>query len=1011
MKKIIFVCFVLLTASLNVFAQAKYVDQRGTLTDTSSMLSPYLKKTSIVGTANYVPLFTGTNSLGNSVMYQNLSKIGIGTISPNTKLEISSGTAGSSGLRFTNLTNTTAGTSIFSGILGLNSTGDVGIASLTGSSISGLSNGQVTYGGTTGNLAQSSSFFWDQTNNRLGIGTSIPSTNLHVSSLVATNTVNADAQVLRLSRPTNSGVKWDNIAQFNLGSYSTGGVANTRMDLAMNDGGSTTTSNIMTWQANGYVGISTTTPAYNLDVLGSARIQSVPNTTVATGVLVKHPTTGQISEQLISDIKNTAWYTTGTTTDAGGDKTTAIHRTGSATIDNGYLQAISSSTTNAFTMDPTDVVGPKLKMGTSSNFGTYLEIGAYNNQNNLDTKNRDFALFSTSITSGLQFKNATGRIGIGTTSPSQRLHINGQVEIDTLRSGAATDSLVTSNSDGLLRRLSFSNATKNFAVVSATASGIVNNTAAQELGGVDKKINGVDIGKGGGNFSSNTRVGFSALANNTTGVNSVGIGFQTLFNQTTGSNNVGMGTQALAFLSTGGNNVGIGTYSLKNQTTSSNNTALGYNSGVNITTGGQNVAIGVEALSDNLTSANNVAVGAYSLDLTTGGNNTALGYNSGKNNTSGAGNTILGYRAGENVSTGSNNVLVGSSGGFNITTGSGNISMGNSNLVSGSNNTIIGGTTSSLNIGASNKSNIVALGNGAGSVRVYADSLGLVGINTISPSNRLTVYEPSSAAVLGLYYPAANGPVAQTTTGQINLGTSNSWFTTIRSVIPAAKNQDQQNLEFTTGNASNDNTQVSRMTIQSQTGNVGVNKQTPLNKLVVQGSNNAVSPLGTDQTNATFRIDGPTNHSLDMGTLVGSPFGAYIQSHNKAATTTLPLVLNSAGGNVGIGTTAPGSTLEVNGASTNTTAFNAAAATTIDFSKSNLAYTTASAGAFTITNMKDGGTYTLAVQGATSGTASFTASGFTIKSINNGATTAGKHTLYTFLVMGTNVYYYMATGF
>jgi hypothetical protein len=121
-------------------------------------------------------------------------------------------------------------------------------------------------------------------------------------------------------------------------------------------------------------------------------------------------------------------------------------------------------------------------------------------------------------------------------------------------------------------------------------------------------------------------------------------------------------------------------------------------------------------------------------------------------------------------------------------------------------------------------------------------------------------------------------------------------------------------------------------------------------------------------------------------------------------------------GNVGIGTTAPVSKLEVNGASTNTTAFNAAAATSIDFTKSNLAYTTANAGAFTLTGMKDGGTYTLAVQGATAGTASFTgsnpaATAFTFKSINNGATTASKHTLYTFLVMGTNVYFYMATGF
>jgi hypothetical protein len=115
-------------------------------------------------------------------------------------------------------------------------------------------------------------------------------------------------------------------------------------------------------------------------------------------------------------------------------------------------------------------------------------------------------------------------------------------------------------------------------------------------------------------------------------------------------------------------------------------------------------------------------------------------------------------------------------------------------------------------------------------------------------------------------------------------------------------------------------------------------------------------------------------------------------------------------GNLGVGTTTPVSRLEVNGASTNTTAFNAAAGTSIDFTRSNLAYTTASAGAFTLTGIKDGGTYTLSVQGATAGTASFTATGFTFRNVNNGITTASRHTLYTFIVMGTNVYFYMVTG-
>ena len=94
---------------------------------------------------------------------------------------------------------------------------------------------------------------------------------------------------------------------------------------------------------------------------------------------------------------------------------------------------------------------------------------------------------------------------------------------------------------------------------------------------------------------------------------------------------------------------------------------------------------------------------------------------------------------------------------------------------------------------------------------------------------------------------------------------------------------------------------------------------------------------------------------------------------------------------------------------TNSVAYNAGSSTTIDFSQSNLAYTTANPGAFTLTNMKDGGTYTLAVQGTTSGTASFTGSGFTGVSLGNYSTISGKQTVYTFVVMGSTFYYTMVS--
>ena len=103
--------------------------------------------------------------------------------------------------------------------------------------------------------------------------------------------------------------------------------------------------------------------------------------------------------------------------------------------------------------------------------------------------------------------------------------------------------------------------------------------------------------------------------------------------------------------------------------------------------------------------------------------------------------------------------------------------------------------------------------------------------------------------------------------------------------------------------------------------------------------------------------------------------------------------------------------VSVNGVATNATAFNADASTTIDFTRSNLTYTSNSPGAFILSGIKDGGTYTLAVQGTTAGTSTFSSTSFAFKSVNNGVTVAGKETLYTFIVMSNSVYFFMTTGF
>ena len=170
------------------------------------------------------------------------------------------------------------------------------------------------------------------------------------------------------------------------------------------------------------------------------------------------------------------------------------------------------------------------------------------------------------------------------------------------------------------------------------------------------------------------------------------------------------------------------------------------------------------------------------------------------------------------------------------------------------------------------------------------------------------------------------------------------------------------------------------------------------------GSNSAAQDVldaaanGLTKSGSTVELGG----TLKKGTAIAQAgFNLYTTGNGKVS--------------IGATPTANSAKFEVSGAAANTKAYSASGQT-IDFSQSNLAYTSASAGAFTLSNLKDGGTYTLAVRGTTSGTSTFAAtstagSNLTVKILNDIATVTGKQTLYTILVMGTVAYVFVNTGF
>ncbi len=190
-------------------------------------------------------------------------------------------------------------------------------------------------------------------------------------------------------------------------------------------------------------------------------------------------------------------------------------------------------------------------------------------------------------------------------------------------------------------------------------------------------------------------------------------------------------------------------------------------------------------------------------------------------------------------------------------------------------------------------------------------------------------------------------------------------------------------------------------------GGTGLTSVTP-NRLIASSGAGAITPFNcslgemitfdasgnygcSTYTAAGFVLNGGNTGAVTVGT--NDATALTLETNNTAA-----LVVDSS------------QNIEIQKAITSKTTSNAG--TSISFASGNLQYTSASCGAFTLSGMKDGGTYMLAVKGTTSGTCTFTHAGFTVHdSPDNAATTSGKHTIYTFVVMGTDIYWSWVTGY
>ena len=339
------------------------------------------------------------------------------------------------------------------------------------------------------------------------------------------------------------------------------------------------------------------------------------------------------------------------------------------------------------------------------------------------------AVNTASVTSGLVYVVAS----LGSTTLAQwQAYFSGLSTIPTV--GQAITATATGSIAG--------GATVTAEVVFTTAMSVSNAGTLSTT--YDALIHGLTVGQGGGSVSTNTAVGASVLAANTSGAlntavgasaltsntasNNTAVGYQAGYSNTTGTANNYFGVQAGYTASTANGVTAFGHNALKANTVS-DNTAFGYLALFYNTTGTNNVAVGGGAygvdgasLQNNTTGSYNTAVGHRALQAnTTASNNTAVGYQAGYLNQTASNNSVYGYQAGYSNTAGGAFTAIGYLAGYGNTTGNYNTALGSNSLQvnsTGGSNTALGQSALFSNTTASNNT---AVGYQAG----YSNTTGL----------------------------------------------------------------------------------------------------------------------------------------------------------------------------------------------------------------------------------------------------------------------------------------------